>query len=114
MKLEDYSSRLGQILSEILIVIERKEWVRPPVFCDWVDKYNILVRNFNSEFSRQFAMFGVAEGHYSRSGKTITDIAVQSLKTSISELKNEVERKIKETLDEGKRFNCFKIGKHTT
>ncbi len=109
MKLEDYSLRLDQLLSEITAV-EKNGWVREANFLPWLEKYNNLISAFNSEFSRQVPKYGISHGTYSSTGKTITPAAVQSLKSSITNWKVSIDNSVKQENENKHRFHCFKIG----
>ena len=109
MKLEDYSLQLAQIYSSI-DAVEGSGWIRDAHFCPWVDKYNRLVAAFNTDFSRQVPKFGISETTHSKSGKTITPGAVGSLKSSIMNLKKEIDETVKQENENKHRFHCFKIG----
>ena len=109
MKLEDYSLRLAQLLSDIEAA-EENGWIRDAHFTPWVDKYNRLVTAFNSDFSRNVSKYGISETTHSKSGKTITPAAVKSLQSSIENLKVSIDETIKQENENKSRFHCFKIG----
>ena len=66
MKLEDYSLRLAQLISDIEAA-EENGWIRDAHFTPWVDKYNSLVTAFNSDFSRNVSKYGISETTHSKS-----------------------------------------------
>lgn len=108
MNLEDYVLRFKNLLSSIEAV-ENDGWVRPAVFMNWVDKYNNLVRTFNSDYSRKVQAYGISDDNFSSSKKTITKRAVMSLKRMIENLEASISAQIKQQNEEKRRFHCFKI-----
>ncbi len=109
MKLEDYSLRLAQLLSEIEAIKKNNNWIRDEHFKPWVDKFNNIVSSFNSEFNRQVCKHGLSTTSYSKSGKTITDAAIESLKSTIINFKENIDDCIKQAAEDAHRFHCFKI-----
>ncbi len=108
MKLEDYSLRLEQLLSEIE-AFKGRGWVRDEHFRPWIDKFNAIVSAFNSDFGRQVPHHGISHTSYSKSGKTITSAAIDSLASAIVNLKGNIDDTLKRNAEDAHRFHCFKI-----
>lgn len=108
MKLEDYLFRVNHLLEDV-VVTKKNGWVQWASFMSWVDKYNTLVRIFNSDFLRQITLFGIEDKHRSKSGKTATNVAIEAFENTVVALKHVIEGKIKEDA-ECYRFHCFKVG----
>lgn len=109
MKLEDFSLKLAQLLSDI-DSSDPNSYVRDSDFKPWVEKFNTLVREFNLSFSRQAPFFELTNARFTASGKTIKTNFVTSLKKSIILFKQEIDGIIQRGKDSSNRFRCFKIG----
>ncbi len=109
MKLEDFSLKLAQLLSDINSS-DPNSYVRDSDFKPWVEKFNALVCEFNISFSRQAPFFELTNARFTVSGKTIKPNFVTSLKKSIILFKQEIDGLIQRGKDRSNRFHCFKIG----
>ena len=109
MKLEDYSLRLINLYADI-VAADNIGFIRGEQFSPWLEKYNTIVASFNRDYDRQVPKQGISETTHSKSGKTITTGAVESLKSSIMNLKKEIDETVKQENENKHRFHCFKIG----
>ena len=109
MKLEDYFLRLKNLQTDIEAT-KGNGWIRDEHFSPWVERFNSIVTSFNNDFKRQVPRQGITNTAYSKSGKTITNAAVDALKSAITNLKSSIDEMIQQENEEKHRFHCFKIG----